>query len=84
MSGPSANDLAPFLAKLESVAALSPQAGEALLGLPRKLRTLRRHEFIVRENEIPRDCCVLLSGLAIRHKSSGNGLRQIFWDRLVC
>jgi CRP-like cAMP-binding protein len=32
----------------------------------------------VREQEKPRECCVLLSGFAIRHKTTGNGNRQIF------
>ncbi|MES2494350.1 MAG: Crp/Fnr family transcriptional regulator [Pseudomonadota bacterium] len=39
---------------------------------------MRRHEFIVREGEHARQCCILISGFAMRHKVAGNGLRQIF------
>lgn len=70
--------LTALLEKLESRKPFSPSDRAALLALPEKIRPLRRHEFVVRELETPRDCCVLISGHAIRHKVAGNGLRQIF------
>lgn len=50
----------------------------AVLELPHQIRTMRAHQYIVREQERPRECCVLLEGYAIRHKTTGNGDRQIF------
>lgn len=72
------NILARFLEKLEARAPLSVEDQTALLNLPHTVKVLRRHEFIVREDETPRDCCILLSGFAMRHKVAGNGGRQIF------
>ena len=70
--------LVSFAEKLETRTTFSPEDRSALLGLPHKIRTLRRHQFIVREDETPKFCCVLLSGFAMRHKTAGNGGRQIF------
>jgi len=70
--------LQAFCNKLELNAALAPADREAVLALPYRIKKLRRHEFIVREGDIARECCVLKSGFAIRHKVAGNGLRQIF------
>ncbi|RYG84522.1 MAG: Crp/Fnr family transcriptional regulator, partial [Alphaproteobacteria bacterium] len=36
------------------------------------------NESIVREGDTPESCCVLLTGYAYRHKTAGNGGRQIF------
>jgi CRP-like cAMP-binding protein len=71
-------NLSAFLEKLEARVALNEDDRGALLGLPHTLKSLRRHEFIVREDETPRFCCVLISGFAMRHKTAGNGGRQIF------
>jgi CRP-like cAMP-binding protein len=70
--------LIAFLEKLEARAPLSVADRAALLELPHKNKLLRRHEFIVREDDMPRECCVLISGFAMRHKTAGNGGRQIF------
>lgn len=70
--------LVALLEKLEVRKALHPADQAALLNLPHKIKPLRRHEFIAREDEIARECCILISGFAMRHKVAGNGLRQIF------
>ena len=70
--------LAPMLAKLLLWAELSLTDQEALLSLPYILRSKSALEFIVREEDRPTHCCVLLSGYAFRHKVAGNGGRQIF------
>lgn len=70
--------LAPLLEKLEARGSLNDDDRNALLALPHKLKALRRHEFVVREDEAPKECCVLVSGFAICHKTAGNGGRQIF------
>jgi CRP-like cAMP-binding protein len=67
-----------FLSKLELRSKLDDRDRAAVLSLPFTLKTLRRHDFVVREDEVPRHCCILSSGVAIRHKTAGNGGRQIF------
>ncbi len=70
--------LVPALRKLHRWERLSAADDEAVLALPYQLRTLRPHHNFVREQDTPRECCVLVEGYAIRHKSTGNGNRQIF------
>ena len=70
--------LAPALRKLQLWEEFGEADVQALLALPHQIRTLRPHQYIVREQEKPRECCVLLEGYAIRHKTTGNGDRQIF------
>jgi CRP-like cAMP-binding protein len=70
--------LAPALRKLQLWELFSQADAAAVLGLPHQVRTFRAHQYIVREREKPRECCVLLKGFAIRHKTTGNGDRQIF------
>ena len=74
---PSSN-LSALLQKLEARKPLTPADRNAVLSLPHKIKSLRRHEFIVRENGLTSESCVLLSGFAMRHKATGNGDRQIF------
>jgi CRP-like cAMP-binding protein len=70
--------LVAFVGKLQRSTPLSPADRAALLGLRNSVRSLRKGDFIVREDEVPRYCCVLTAGFAIRHKASGGGGRQIF------
>ena len=70
--------LARFLDKVARSTALGQDDVAALAGLPHTERDLRKGDFIVREDETPRSCCVLLNGFAIRHKATGDGGRQIF------
>src|SRR3546814_10953356 len=39
---------------------------------------MRRHDYLVREEEEAKNCCVILSGFAVRHKATRYGARQIF------
>ncbi|RHW17773.1 Crp/Fnr family transcriptional regulator [Sphingomonas gilva] len=57
--------------------ALSPEAHAALAWLPAELRTLRPHAYLIREGRRPASCSMLLSGVACRHKLTGDGARQI-------
>lgn len=50
---------------------------EALLSLTCKPRWLEAGTYTVREGDQPRNCTVLLSGFAFRHKVTGDGERQI-------
>lgn len=70
--------LAPALRKLHQWESFGDADARALLDLPHQIRAVRAHHFFVREQEKPRHCCVLLEGYAIRHKTTGNGGRQIF------
>ena len=70
--------LSPMLAKLQLWLPLSEEDQAAILAMPFALRSLRPQEFLVREDDRPTHCCLLLSGFAIRHKVVGNGGRQIF------
>lgn len=72
------NGLETLADRLQSTTGLSPSDRAALLALPYAARSMRKGDFIIREDETPRHCCVLSSGFAIRHKASGNGGRQIF------
>ena len=78
MSSPNPPSLSPALRKLQLWEAFGPGDAQAVLDLPHQIRTLRAHQYFVRELERPRECCVLLNGYAIRHKTTGNGDRQIF------
>jgi CRP-like cAMP-binding protein len=70
--------LAPMVTKLQQWRSLDDEDQEALLALPYRLITLRRHEHIVREGDKPQNSCLIVSGFSIRHKVAGNGGRQIF------
>ncbi len=66
-----------MLRKLELWNPLGPEDREALLALPFLERDLGANQYIVWEGDRPQHSCLLLSGFAFRHKSAGNGGRQI-------
>jgi CRP-like cAMP-binding protein len=67
-----------FLARnLEAHTLLNAADRKALLTLPYKLRTLEAATYLVREGDPPQRCCVVITGLAFRQKSTGDGQRQI-------
>ncbi len=70
--------LTSMVEKLRLWMPLSVEDQQAILSLPYSLKSLRAHEFIVREDDKPTHSCLLLSGYAYRHKVAGNGGRQIF------
>ena len=67
-----------MLQKLSLWVSLGLREQQALLALPHTVRSMRPHDFIVREDDRPVHCCLLLSGFVVRHKVAGNGGRQIF------
>jgi CRP-like cAMP-binding protein len=73
----SAEALGGFLAKLEVRHPLDDADRFAFLRLPGTVKTLQRHEFILREGDMPQHCCILASGFVICHKTGGKGGRQI-------
>ncbi|EJL20181.1 Crp/Fnr family transcriptional regulator [Novosphingobium sp. AP12] len=74
----SSSKLQPMLDKLLLWLPLDASDQAAVLALPHTAKELRAHDFIVREDETPTHSCLLLSGYVYRHKSAGNGGRQIF------
>jgi len=77
MSDPQMAVLAPTMRKLAKRFPLSPEDQAAFLALPVSLKKLAVGNYIVREADIARSCCVLLSGFAYRHKIVRDGARQI-------
>jgi hypothetical protein len=70
--------LAPTMRKLEKRFPFSPEDRTAFLEMPVTVKRIEAGGYIVREADIARNCCVLLTGFAYRHKIVGNGARQIF------
>src|SRR6476619_621538 len=69
--------LAPIVRKLGLREELDRSDREAILALPFTRRTLQAAQFLVWDGDRPQNTCLLLSGFAFRHKSAGNGGRQI-------
>jgi len=69
--------LAPMVRKLALWRDLSEVDREALLALPFMVRKLEAGQYMVWDGDKPQNTCLLLSGFAFRHKSAGNGGRQI-------
>jgi CRP-like cAMP-binding protein len=70
-------DLSPLVRKLESIVALTDEEREAALRLPVTLRALKPDQDIVRDQDRPSQCCLILDGFAFRYKMLPGGKRQI-------
>lgn len=77
MSTPSQSALTPMLRKLQLWEELDSEDQNAVLSLPHRLMELEPGEFIVREGDEAVNSCLLISGLAYRHKIAGDGGRSI-------
>jgi CRP-like cAMP-binding protein len=73
--GPSTLD--PLIQKLGQHVELDAADRAAILALPVSVKTLERHQFIVREGEQATHSCVMLSGFSVRTKDVESGARQI-------
>jgi CRP-like cAMP-binding protein len=69
--------LKPALHKLEKVATLSESERNAFHCLPFFIKSLSQNSYIIREQDLTKNCCILLSGFAFRSKVVGDGGRQI-------
>jgi CRP-like cAMP-binding protein len=69
--------LAPALRKLEQRAIFSKEDRSAFYSLPISIKTINPQSYIIREQDLAKNCCILISGLAFSSKSVGNGGRQI-------
>lgn len=77
MTGPVPSVVDPLICKIESHFDLSSQERKTLENLPVHIRVIAAHEPIVREDDRPSQCCIILAGLACRARILDNGARQI-------
>jgi len=61
-----ADTLHPLVRKLESIAPLSDEERQAIVALPMMLRNLKADQDIVRDQDRPSQCCLILEGFACR------------------
>ena len=69
--------LEPLIRRLESIAPVSDEERRAIAALPITVRDLRADQDIVRDQDRPSQCCVILEGFACRYKLLPGGRRQI-------
>jgi CRP-like cAMP-binding protein len=77
LTDPRKDILAPTMRKLEKRFQFSPEDQAAFLALPASVKRLDTGGYIVREADVARNCCVLLTGFAYRHKIVNGDARQI-------
>jgi CRP-like cAMP-binding protein len=65
------------LSKLERRAELQDADRSALLQLPFRMRTTDPNQYIVREGDLTKECCIIVEGFAYRQKTTVEGARQI-------
>jgi CRP-like cAMP-binding protein len=71
------SSLDPLVEKLAYRVKLGAEDRAAILALPFTVKSVERGQFIVRERELAMHSCLILSGYAIRAKTTAKGDRQI-------
>ncbi|GEO18803.1 Crp/Fnr family transcriptional regulator [Microvirga aerophila] len=66
-----------LIRKLESIAPLALEEKAALLRLPLRLKTTAADQDILREGDVPSECCLVVEGFACRYNVTAQGKRQI-------
>jgi hypothetical protein len=61
-----------LIVKLESIAPVSDEERQAIIGLPMTVRDIREHHDIVRDQDRPSQCCVILKGFAFRYTAESD------------
>ncbi|SFK28232.1 cAMP-binding domain of CRP or a regulatory subunit of cAMP-dependent protein kinases [Sphingomonas sp. NFR04] len=69
--------LQPLLSKVRRIARLSEADERALLAVPHRVGRIDANRYIIREGDVPRECCLLVEGYAARSKLATDGGRQI-------
>jgi len=77
MSQISAHPLEPMVRKLGLWTELGAPDRDEIFSLPCQQRHLEAGQYLVWDGDTPQHSCLLISGFAFRHKSAGNGGRQI-------
>lgn len=72
-----ASPLEPLVRKLNRHVALGTADCDAIRSLRHSVRDLPASAYLLREDDKPGDCAVLLHGIVFRQKMSRNGARQI-------
>lgn len=65
------------LNKLTRLGTLDVRDRQAIASLRHRVQQVPSGHTLVRQGDIPRECCVLVDGYACRHKSTSSGARQI-------
>jgi CRP-like cAMP-binding protein len=68
---------AALIRKLESIAPLVPEERAAILRLPLRLRAVPADQDILREGDVPSECCLIVEGFACLYNVTAQGKRQI-------
>jgi CRP-like cAMP-binding protein len=63
--------------RLESIVALSEESRQLISQLPMTVRSYKANQGILREGDVPTQCCLLLEGFLCRHKIANGSKRQI-------
>ncbi len=71
------NTLGPFVRVLKRRFVLDAADADAVLTLPHTLKLVDAGRYIIREGDLPSHCIILLKGVASRHKTMGDGTRQV-------
>ncbi len=77
MNSAKVSPLVRMVDRLEVHAAISIEDRAGLLELPYASRWFEAGSYLARDGDTPDHCGMLVSGLAFRHKISGEGLRQV-------
>ena len=77
MDALSGSTLHPLIVKLESIAPVSGEERRAIVALLMTIRDIREDQDILRDQDRPSQCCVILGGLACRYKVLPGGKRQV-------
>jgi CRP-like cAMP-binding protein len=77
MTSDTSTTLEPMVRKLVYRVPLDADDRAAVLALPFEVRRAERGAYLVREGDIARKCCVMLSGYSVRSKTVRSGARQI-------
>ncbi|MDT9599375.1 Crp/Fnr family transcriptional regulator [Sphingosinicella rhizophila] len=67
----------PLLKRLSKLSPLDEADRRAMTSLPTTIEVVSRNAYLVREGAVTKRCCLLLRGYACRHKTTGDGGRQI-------
>jgi CRP-like cAMP-binding protein len=66
-----------FVRRLESILTLSDEEVRLLSEMPTTVRSYQADQDLVREGDMPSQCCLLLDGFLCRHKIANASTRQI-------
>lgn len=69
--------LQPLLSKVRRIARIGVEDESAILALPHRVDRVGANRHIVREGDVPQECCLLVEGYAARSKLAADGGRQI-------